>query len=159
MDTISTARRSANMSRIRAKDTSPELALRRLIHAAGFRYSLHRKDLPGKPDLVFSSRRKVIFVHGCFWHQHQHQDCIETHRPQSNRDYWLPKLHRNQERDNRARQELLKEGWSVLTVWECELKTLASVERRVLKFLKQPTKSSLQQRSIQRKRTRQGITE
>ncbi|HYO68757.1 MAG TPA: DNA mismatch endonuclease Vsr [Archangium sp.] len=133
MDTISQERRSKNMSRIRSKDTSPELAVRRLVHAAGFRYRLHRKDLPGKPDLVFASRRKVIFIHGCFWHQHK--ECAVAHRPRSNLAYWLPKLQRNQERDQRAERELLQAGWSVLTLWECEIEEPISMGRKILKFL------------------------
>ena len=89
MDSLSTARRSANMSRIRSKDTKPELLIRRMLHGLGYRYSLHRRDLPGVPDLVFPSRKKVILVHGCFWHQHK--GCSDGRLPKSHKEYWLPK--------------------------------------------------------------------
>jgi DNA mismatch endonuclease (patch repair protein) len=133
MDTLSPARRSANMARIRSKDTSPELVLRRLIHGLGYRFRLHRKDLPGKPDLVFPSRRKVIFVHGCFWHQHP--ECREGRVPGSRLEYWGPKLRRNQERDADAQARLQGEGWKYLVLWECELKNINSTARMVRQFL------------------------
>lgn len=121
------------MARIRSKDTSPELALRRLIHRLGYRFRLHRKDLPGKPDLVFPSRRKVIFVHGCFWHQHP--QCREGRVPGSRPEYWGPKLRRNQERDADAQARLQAEGWKYLVVWECDLKNIGAAEQKVRKFL------------------------
>jgi DNA mismatch endonuclease (patch repair protein) len=133
MDKISPERRSANMRLIRSKDTTPELALRSLVHHLGYRFRLHRKALSGKPDLVFPSRRKVIFVHGCFWHQHS--ECGEGRVPASRREYWEPKLKRNQVRDARNQKLLEDEGWEVLTVWECSLKNpkpLAKVLRRFL---------------------------
>ncbi len=108
------------MSRIRSKDTAPELTVRRLLSGAGHRYRLHRKDLPGKPDIVFVSRRKAIFVHGCFWHQHPR--CRLAAKPKSNRGYWGPKLRRNRERDARARRELRGIGWESLVLWECEIR-------------------------------------
>jgi DNA mismatch endonuclease, patch repair protein len=133
MDRISVERRSANMRRIRSTNTSPELALRRFLHGLGYRFRLHRKDLPGKPDLVFPGRRKVIFVHGCFWHQHS--SCREGRIPGSRVEYWGPKLNRNQTRDA-ANQGLLKEqGWNVLVIWECELKDLKCIRSRVKYFL------------------------
>src|SRR5215813_8380564 len=97
MDTISKTRRSANMSKIRSQNTKPELFVRSLVHRLGYRYRLHVKSLPGKPDLVFKSRRKIILVHGCFWHSHQ--GCRVAHLPKSNLGYWSPKLKRNLERD------------------------------------------------------------
>jgi DNA mismatch endonuclease (patch repair protein) len=109
---------SARMRRIRKTDTKPEMVVRQLAHRMGFRYRLHRRDLPGTPDLVFPSLRKVIFVHGCFWHQH---DCrLGAKQPSANPGYWLPKLARNVERDYQARTKLAKEGWDVLVIWECQ---------------------------------------
>src|SRR3979490_759234 len=118
MDTLNRKERSQRMSLIRNRDTKPELLVRRLIHSCGFRYRLHRADLPGKPDLVFPARRKVIFVHGCFWHQHR---CLRR-KPKSNQDYWLPKLSKNKSRDARHLRELRGAGWSCLVIWECEVK-------------------------------------
>jgi DNA mismatch endonuclease (patch repair protein) len=133
MDKLSSERRSANMARIRSNDTSPEIALRKLIHGIGYRFRLHRKDLPGRPDLVFPSRRKVIFVHGCFWHQHP--ECREGRLPGSRLEYWGPKLRRNQERDADAQARLKSQGWKNLVLWECELKNIDAAERKVRKFL------------------------
>ena len=132
-DNLSAERRSANMRRIRSKDTRPEIALRRLIHGLGYRFRLHRTNLPGKPDIVFPSRRKVIFVHGCFWHQHQ--GCREGRAPGSRLEYWGPKLRRNQERDAASQVSLKGQGWRCLTVWECELENATAVERKVRQFL------------------------
>jgi DNA mismatch endonuclease (patch repair protein) len=123
------------MQRIKSKGMKPELLVRRLVHRLGYRYRLHRADLPGKPDLVFVGRRKVIFVHGCFWHQHPDPSCRIAHRPRSNLGYWEPKLNRNIERDERTRGALLTEGWDVLTLWECELKCEAWLEARLREFL------------------------
>ena len=136
MDKISADRRSANMRRIRSKDTSPELALRRLIHGLGYRFRLHREDLPGRPDIVFPGRRKVIFLHGCFWHQHS--ECSEGRIPHSRLDYWEPKLRKNQIRDCHNRALLAEQGWEVLVVWECDLKSSASLIKRLERFLDRP---------------------
>lgn len=120
MDVLTPAQRHANMSAIKGKDTKPEMALRRGLHAAGVRYRLHRKDLPGKPDLVLPGYGVVIFVNGCFWHRHE--SCRYAATPASNKDFWREKLEKNVERD-RKNQELLREmGWEVIVVWECELK-------------------------------------
>lgn len=108
------------MALIRASDTKPEMAVRRSVHAAGFRYRLHDKTKPGKPDLVFPALRVVTFVHGCFWHQHT---CPEGRVPSSNSAYWAPKLRRNVERDAAAEAALRAQGWVVLVLWECELAT------------------------------------
>lgn len=124
--------RSANMRAIRSKNMKPELAVRSLVHKLGYHFRLHRKDLPGKPDLAFSSRRKVIFVHGCFWHSH---DCKTAHIPKSNQSYWLPKLERNQARDEKNAQALASMGWQALTIWECEIRDAARIEKRVKAFL------------------------
>lgn len=110
------------MAANRAKDTKPELAVRRLIHGMGYRYRLHRVDLPGKPDLAFGPRRKAIFVHGCFWHSHQDGVCKAARVPKTRMDYWMPKLERNRERDTKAVKALADLGWDVLIVWECWLK-------------------------------------
>jgi len=133
MDKLSPERRSANMARIRSQNTSPELILRKLIHGLGYRFRLHRNDLPGKPDLVFPSHKKVIFVHGCFWHQHQ--ECREGRVPNSRLEYWGPKLRRNQERDALAQSSLRQQGWQYLVVWECELKDSTAALNRVKRFL------------------------
>lgn len=112
--------RSENMRRIRSKDTSPELAVRKLLRGLGFTgYRVHRKDLPGKPDVAFVGRKKAVMIHGCFWHGH---DCKEgLRKPKSRLDYWLPKIEGNRHRDEKHLAELTGMGWSVLTVWECEM--------------------------------------
>lgn len=124
--------RTENMRRIRSKGMLPELAVRSMVHGMGYRFRLHRKDLPGKPDLVFVSRRKVIFVHGCFWHSH---GCKVAHVPKSNPDYWVPKLRRNRLRDSKNLEALKSDGWQPLVIWECELKDSRSVGGRVKRFL------------------------
>jgi DNA mismatch endonuclease (patch repair protein) len=137
MDKLTSQRRSANMRAIKSKDTKPELAVRKALRAAGLTgYRLHRKDLPGRPDIAFIGRKKAIFVHGCFWHGH---DCLEgNRRPQSQRDYWLPKISGNQQRDARHHARLLDSGWDVLTVWECDLQA-SDLTERLVKFL-EPTR-------------------
>jgi len=124
--------RSENMRRIRSKDMRPELAVRSLVHKMGYRYRLHRKDLPGKPDLVFATRRKVIFVHGCYWHGH---GCMIAHTPKSNLDYWTPKLARNRARDKKTLETLKEAGWDALVIWECETKVDTSLIERIQAFL------------------------
>ena len=132
-DTIDPARRSRNMSRIRGRDTKPEMTVRRLLHGMGYRYRLHRKDLPGKPDIVFGPRRKVIFVHGCFWHGHS---CKRGRRvPKSNVEYWQTKIARNVERHANQLDELIAAGWTGLTLWECELANMDAVAQRLSAFL------------------------
>ncbi|HYE05724.1 MAG TPA: very short patch repair endonuclease [Planctomycetota bacterium] len=118
MDKISRENRSRVMSKIRKTDTSPELAVRRALHAQGLRYALHRRDLPGTPDVVFHSAKVAVQVHGCFWHQHE--QCSLARRPKSRLEYWLPKLARNIERDAEATAALVRQGWSVRVIWECE---------------------------------------
>ncbi len=120
------------MRAVKSRDTKPELVVRRLAHGLGYRYRLHRADLPGKPDLTFPGRRKVVLVHGCFWHGH---DCARGARvPKNNRDYWTAKIARNQARDAKDRSRLGEMGWSVLTVWECETKD-PGLETRLRAFL------------------------
>jgi DNA mismatch endonuclease (patch repair protein) len=136
MDKLTPERRSENMRRIKSKDMKPELTVRRLAHRLGYRYRLHSKDLPGKPDLVFGPKRKVIFVHGCFWHGHEREGCLDARRPKSNKGYWNPKLARNKERDAQRVAELEATGWKVLTIWECETKDLGRIEKRLKSFLR-----------------------
>lgn len=125
--------RSRTMRAVKGRDTGPEMVVRRLVHGMGYRYRLHGRDLPGKPDLVFRPRRKAIFVHGCFWHQH---DCARGARlPKSNRDYWLPKLRRNKERDAQHRARLCEMGWKTLVVWECQIADRDALARRIAAFL------------------------
>lgn len=118
-DRCSPAERSAIMARVRATNTGPELVVRRLVHRLGYRFRLHRRDLPGTPDLVLPRYRSVVFVHGCFWHRH---DCRHGRRqPATNQAYWIPKLARNVERDAAVRKSLEESGWRVLTIWECQI--------------------------------------
>lgn len=119
-DSLSSERRSWNMSRIRGRNTGPELRLRSLLHHAGFRFRLHPKQLPGRPDVVLPKHRTVIFVHGCFWHRHP--GCQNTTTPSTRREFWQEKFDGNVSRDARNRAALEAAGWTVLTVWECELK-------------------------------------
>ncbi|MDG4554874.1 MAG: DNA mismatch endonuclease Vsr [Candidatus Competibacter sp.] len=134
-DTLTSAARSERMSRIHGKDTQPEMKIRRLVHGMGYRYRLHRRDLPGKPDLVFSSRRKVIFVHGCFWHRHPDARCKLARLPKSRLDFWQPKLENNRARDLEKQKQLVEDGWRVLVLWECELRDASGLEQRLRSFL------------------------
>jgi len=133
VDNIPRSERSEIMSRVRSKNTRPEMLVRRLVHAEGYRYRLHDRRLPGCPDLVFKSRRKVIFVHGCFWHRHD--KCALARMPKSRLDFWEPKLTANKERDARNKKLLAKEGWKVLTIWECELQDTERLKRTIRRFL------------------------
>lgn len=121
------------MSLIKGADTAPEMKLRSLVHGMGYRYRLHVKDLPGKPDLVFPVRRAVIFMHGCFWHRHK--GCKLARLPKSRLDFWKPKLEENKKRDLKKQRELRKMGWRVLVIWECELVDEEKVSNKVRKFL------------------------
>lgn len=132
MDKFSLSKRSEIMSSIRGRDTRPEIAVRKLVYALGYRYRLHVRKLPGCPDLVFRKRKKVIFVHGCFWHGH---GCKKGHPPKSNLDYWLPKLEENKNRDARNIRELEALGWKVLVIWQCEIKDAEQLKQRVISFL------------------------
>lgn len=135
VDRVSPETRSKNMRAIRSKDTKPELVIRRLVHGMGYRYRLHRHDLPGRPDLVFPGRRKVLFVHGCFWHSHPDPRCKRSNHPKTNRGYWTAKLKRNQERDRENRARLLELGWQVLVIWECEVEAGVGLADRISEFL------------------------
>jgi DNA mismatch endonuclease (patch repair protein) len=133
MDVHSPAQRSANMAAIKGKNTKPERIVRSVVHALGYRYRLHRKDLPGKPDLTFSSRKKVIFVHGCFWHMHE---CPYGRvAPKTNPEFWETKRRSNVDRDRKHEAALRKNDWKVLTVWECALRDLDALNETLVRFL------------------------
>lgn len=134
MDKLAPERRSENMRQIRGKDTAPELAIRKLCRKLGFTgYRIHRKDLPGKPDIAWVGRKLAVFVHGCFWHGH---DCAEgIRKPKSNRDYWIPKIERNQQRDAENIANLRAAGWSVIVIWECEINEQVRLSKMLRKFL------------------------
>lgn len=132
-DNLSVEDRKRTMQRVRSQDTKPEMKVRRMVFGLGYRYRLHRADLPGKPDLVFPGRRKVIFVHGCFWHGH---DCKSGRKqPKTNLTYWTKKLDRNRQRDLEHSQKLHELGWQSMIIWECELKDMDALRRRVQNFL------------------------
>jgi DNA mismatch endonuclease (patch repair protein) len=134
MDTLTPAQRSERMGRVRSKDTKPELVVRRLVHSLGFRYRLHNTKLPGKPDLVFPGRRKIIFVHGCFWHRHG-RACPLTRLPKSRLEFWQPKLEENHKRDRKNYRSLRASGWDILVLWECQLQDLEFVTGKITEFL------------------------
>ena len=133
MDVFDAKKRSSIMRLVKGKDTKPEMIVRRLLHGEGFRYRLHRADLPGKPDLIFPARHKVVFVHGCFWHQHP--GCRHADRPSSNTDYWRAKLDRNIARDERTLAALKSEGWQAFIVWECETRNRVKLLQELKEFL------------------------
>ncbi len=135
MDRLTPDARSANMRAVRRKNTVPEMRVRKLLYTQGYRYRLHVRSLPGSPDIVFPGRKKVIFVHGCFWHQHQGPCERKRKMPRSNRDYWLPKLKRNVLRDVRNLAVLKALGWRVLVVWECETGHREKLVARLKRFL------------------------
>lgn len=134
MDTLSPDRRSECMRCVRSANTTPELTVRRLVHSLGFRFRLHVKSLPGKPDLVFAGKRKIIMVHGCFWHGH----CCRRgrNRPTSNVAYWSEKLERNRKRDRRVNGQLRRLGWRTLQVWECEVRNRSRIAEKIVGFLR-----------------------
>jgi DNA mismatch endonuclease, patch repair protein len=135
-DVFTPAKRSAVMARVKGKNTKPELVVRRLLWRLGGRYRLHRRDLPGAPDIVLAGRGLVVFVHGCFWHGH---DCARGARaPKANRDYWQAKVGRNRTRDVETRARLEAGGWRVEVVWECDLKNAAELEARLRALLTEP---------------------
>jgi DNA mismatch endonuclease (patch repair protein) len=132
-DNLTPEQRKNTMKRVRSQDTKPEMQVRRIVHAMGYRYRLHRRDLPGRPDLVFAGKRKVIFVHGCFWHGH---DCPRgKRRPQTNGGYWVKKLEGNRARDIRNQSALIDNGWGVMVIWECQLSNLEGIRRKIREFL------------------------
>jgi len=136
MDTLTPEQRSERMRRVRGRDTKLEMVVRRLVHCMGYRYRLHRRDLPGAPDLVFPSRRKVIFVHGCFWHRHPDPACRLARMPKSNLDFWAAKLEKNKERDELIRARLTELGWNVLVIWECQTRDREALKAQIGGFLR-----------------------
>jgi DNA mismatch endonuclease, patch repair protein len=135
MDTLSPAERSRRMGLVRQKDTAPELIVRRLLHRMGCRFRLHRRDLPGRPDIVLPRHRLAIFVHGCFWHRHDDPACTLARLPKTRLDFWLPKFEANQARDAAAEAALAAAGWRVLVFWQCQLRDAAALEARLAEAL------------------------
>ncbi|MGA9047964.1 MAG: very short patch repair endonuclease [Dehalococcoidia bacterium] len=133
MDRISPEQRRSNMQRIRSKHTRPELLVRKLIYHMGYRYRLHDPNLPGKPDIVFRKLKKVIFVHGCFWHRHE--GCHDALLPSSNQNYWIPKLNNNCVHDRQNQDALFAEGWHYLIIWECQLVDSSNLSNVIMNFL------------------------
>lgn len=135
MDTLSITERSERMARIHGRDTKPEMVVRRLLHGMGYRYRLHRGDLPGKPDIAFGKRKKAIFIHGCFWHRHDDPTCRLARLPKSRLEFWEPKLSANAKRDTLKQEALKRLGWNVLVVWECELRQSEQLENKLRQFV------------------------
>ena len=133
-DHLNIEARSALMSRIGGRNTNPELVVRSLVHALGYRYRLHVRSLPGTPDLVFSSRRKIIFVNGCFWHGHE--GCTRSKLPKTNVSFWAKKIVANCERDRKNCTKLKELGWKILVIWECEIRDRERLEKNLVSFLK-----------------------
>ncbi|GMX63616.1 very short patch repair endonuclease [Paenibacillus elgii] len=133
MDKYSKEKRHEIMSKVKSKNTDLEIKLRKILHKLKYRFRLHRKDLPGNPDIVLPKHKKVIFVHGCFWHGHH---CKKGNLPKSNLEYWQPKIVANKERDKRNIEKLKEMGWNVLTVWGCEIKEISVLEEKLTSFLK-----------------------
>lgn len=136
-DTLTPAERSARMGRVRSRDTKPEMIVRKTLHRMGYRYRLCRRDLPGRPDIVFGKRRKVIFIHGCFWHRHTDPYCKLARLPKTRLEFWLPKLEANAERDACNECALRAQDWQVLIVWECELRDGEQLVNRLREFLEE----------------------
>jgi DNA mismatch endonuclease (patch repair protein) len=134
-DSLTKEERSQRMGRVKGRDTKPEMVVRRIVYALGYRYRLHQRDLPGSPDIVFRKRRKVIYVHGCFWHRHADSSCKLARLPKSRLEFWLPKLEANVVRDQANLSCLAADGWSVLILWECELRDHAFIKSRIKSFL------------------------
>lgn len=134
-DNLTPAQRSYCMSRIRSVDMRPELAVRSMVHRLGYRFRLHRRDLPGRPDLTLPRHRTTIFVHGCFWHWHDDPKCPLASLPKSNQEYWLPKLARTRQRDAEHLTKLEEQGWRTIVVWECELRQPDAVLSRLSELL------------------------
>ena len=134
----SSPERSALLARVRSKDTKPEIIVRRVLHSLGFRYSLHRRDLPGTPDIVFIGRKKAIFVHGCFWHRHD--GCSRTTTPKTRTSFWEEKFNKNVVRDRINLTKLGDLGWDTMVVWECETKDTKALALRLVKFIERKSK-------------------
>lgn len=136
-DIFSKSKRSEIMSRVRSENTKPELIVRSFLHRIGFRFRLHVRELPGNPDIVLPRHKKVIFVHGCFWHRHK--GCKKTTTPKSHKAFWENKFEYNVNRDARNRSRLRRLGWKVLIVWECELRDESKMSEKIVKFMSQPS--------------------
>ena len=136
MDVFTKEKRSQIMSKIKGKDTKPEKVVRSLLHQMGYRFRLHRRDLPGNPDIVLPKYKKIIFVHGCFWHGHE--DCPRAKRPSTNKKFWDEKLSKNIERDKKNQCELGKLGWQLLVVWQCQIKDINNLIEKIIKFINKP---------------------
>jgi DNA mismatch endonuclease (patch repair protein) len=135
VDTLTPSERSERMARVRSRNTKPEMEVRRLVHGMGYRYRLHGKDLPGCPDIVFPRLRKVLFVHGCFWHRHPNPECKLARLPKSRLDFWLPKLEENRRRDMAQQEALMDRGWRFMVIWECELRNIPNLVEKLRIFL------------------------
>lgn len=133
MDNFTKEQRSRCMSRIKSKDTKPEIIVRKTLYKLGFRYGLYKEDLPGKPDIIFLKKKIAIFVNGCFWHQHE--GCKRKSSPKTNTEYWEKKLKKNVENQNKSIISLRKTGWKVFIIWECETKDSTLLEKRIKEFL------------------------
>lgn len=136
-DTLSAQQRSQIMSRVRNRNTTPEVKVRSLLHQMGYRFRLHRKDLPGTPDIIFAKHRKVIFVHGCLWHGHS--NCRRGKRPTTNVEFWNEKIDKNQSRDVSAQRALVEAGWSFLVIWQCEIGDTDELRAVLTRFLTSPS--------------------
>ncbi|MEQ8588599.1 MAG: very short patch repair endonuclease [Thalassobaculaceae bacterium] len=147
VDRLTKSQRSRNMSRIGRANTRPELAVRRILHRAGYRFRLHRRELPGTPDIVLPGRRTVVFVHGCFWHRHP--GCRHATVPSTRRDFWLNKFEANVCRDSRVHSELAELGWNVVVVWECEIRDHDTLLQRLCQELEQISPTRLARASKQ----------
>ena len=137
VDTLTKTERSERMGRVRCKDSKPEMVVRRLVHRMGCRYRLHRPDLPGSPDLVLPSRKKAVFVHGCFWHRHPDPACKLARLPKTRLDFWKPKLEGNRRRDRENELKLDEMGWEVLVVWECQTRDSKQLESNLRVFMEE----------------------
>lgn len=135
MDKLTPERRSENMRRIRSSSTKAEVFVRSLLHRKGYRFRVSLKGLPGKPDIVFTKRKRIIFVHGCFWHQHPKKNCLDARLPKSRQEYWIPKLTRNVERDAANNRKLRRLGWRILVLWECDVFGGRDIESKLVQFL------------------------
>ncbi|WP_280959931.1 very short patch repair endonuclease [Aminobacter aminovorans] len=151
IDTLTPEQRSRRMAAIRSKDTKPELTVRSVLHRLGYRYRLHRRDIPGRPDICLIGRRKVIFVHGCFWHGHD--NCKIANLPKSRTEYWAAKFRYNKQRDAAAKQVLAVAGWNCCVVWECEIQGGVNWERRLMDFLGPPKLKASAPPDIDQERT------
>jgi DNA mismatch endonuclease, patch repair protein len=136
-DKVSPEQRSRNMSRVKGRDTKPEKVVRSLLHGMGYRFRLHRRDLPGRPDVVLPKHKKAVFIHGCFWHGHE--GCPRAARPTTNADFWNKKIDSNIRRDAAAQQGLTTLGWKYLIVWQCQMRDLTALADRLNSFLTDPT--------------------